>query len=621
MAIGEEYVEAFRTWKVPTCTKEVEQFLGFVNYHRNFIKGYSAIAKPLTLITGKKPFEWGQEQQKAYDTLKSALQTTPVLTLPNSTDKFILDTDASNNAIGAELLQVQDGQERVVAYGSFTLSAAQRRYCTTRKELLAVVRFTQHFRHYLLGREFLVRTDHSSLQWLMNFKEPQGQLARWLEVLSQYHMQIQHPSGKKHVNADVLSRLDDNGPCKEMSIFNPPSSLPCGGCKYCVKVHEKWQDFMKIDNVIPLAEKKNRGITEEADQNFTVVQEIVIHVPNATNTETIKTEEVVSINSVATSYGIQYTTDQLSAEQAKDKDLHLVLHWLKNQEEPAETDLFLADQAAKKYHINREQFFLDSDGVLRNRSKNNLTSNSRTDWDEYLPQLAGAIRLSVNRMTGLTPNMMMYGREVNMPADLVFQSPASDTTTYEAEYVCKLKESIIRAHEIARQKLKTSHSYMKRDYDVRIRQVEYKPGDLVYILNMANPKGKSKKLESPWKGPGVVLAKITSYVYKVQLEKMITVINHYRMKRCCDLETPTWVKKKQKEVIDGVPANLDTGDLEIFCFCRKGDNGSFMIQCDRCDEWYHDDCVGVNAELADKWTEYFCPACQRKRKKTQKAVY
>lgn len=127
MAIGEEYVEAIRTWKVLTSTKEVEQFLLFVNYHRNFIKGYSAIVKPLTLITGKKPFEWGREQQKAYDTLKSALQTTQVLTLPNSTDKFIFDTDPSDNAIGAELLQVQNGQERVVAYDSFTLSAAQRR--------------------------------------------------------------------------------------------------------------------------------------------------------------------------------------------------------------------------------------------------------------------------------------------------------------------------------------------------------------------------------------------------------------------------------------------------------------------------------------------------------------
>ena len=152
MAIGEEYLEAKKKWKTPTNTKEVEKFFGFVNYHRNFIKGYSAITKPLITLTGKKPFKWGTEQQEAYETLKNALQTTPVLTLPNLTDKFILDTDASDTAISAELLQIQVGQERVVAYGIFTLSSAQRRYCTTRKELLAIVRFTQHFRHYLLDQ-------------------------------------------------------------------------------------------------------------------------------------------------------------------------------------------------------------------------------------------------------------------------------------------------------------------------------------------------------------------------------------------------------------------------------------------------------------------------------------
>jgi hypothetical protein len=94
--------------------------------------------------------------------------------LPNAHDKFILDTEASDTAISIKLLQNQNGEERVIAYGSFTLAPAQRRYCTTRKDLLAIVRFTQHFRHYLLGREFVVRTDHSSLQWLVNFKEPQG---------------------------------------------------------------------------------------------------------------------------------------------------------------------------------------------------------------------------------------------------------------------------------------------------------------------------------------------------------------------------------------------------------------------------------------------------------------
>ena len=82
------------------------------------------------------------------------MTTASVMRIPNKTDLFILDVDASNIAIGAELLQLSDGEEYVVAYASFSLMAIQKRYCTTRKELLAIVRFTRHFRHYLLGREF-----------------------------------------------------------------------------------------------------------------------------------------------------------------------------------------------------------------------------------------------------------------------------------------------------------------------------------------------------------------------------------------------------------------------------------------------------------------------------------
>ncbi len=150
------------------------------------------MSSPMYQITGKKPFRWEEEQQQSFDELKNALTSTPVLALPNGRDPFILDTDASNFAIGAELIQVQDGQEKVVAYGSFALTPEQKKYCTTRKELLAVIRFTRQFRHYLLGRQFTVRTDHISLTWLMNFKEPQEKIARWLEELSQYNMVVQH---------------------------------------------------------------------------------------------------------------------------------------------------------------------------------------------------------------------------------------------------------------------------------------------------------------------------------------------------------------------------------------------------------------------------------------------
>lgn len=77
----------------------------------------------------------------------------------------------------------------------------------TRRELLAVVTFINQFRHYLLGRKVILRTNLSSLRWIFSFKDPQGQLARWLEVLSQYHFTIEHREGKKHLNADALSRI------------------------------------------------------------------------------------------------------------------------------------------------------------------------------------------------------------------------------------------------------------------------------------------------------------------------------------------------------------------------------------------------------------------------------
>ena len=109
------------------------------------------------------------------------------------------------------------------------LTSAQRRYCTTRKELLAVVAFTIRYRHYLLGNRFTVRTDHNSLIWLLSFKNIQGQLARWIEELSQYDMDVQHRAGKMHVNADALSRIPDVLTyCSNYKAGSALESLPCG---------------------------------------------------------------------------------------------------------------------------------------------------------------------------------------------------------------------------------------------------------------------------------------------------------------------------------------------------------------------------------------------------------
>ena len=205
--------EKVRTWPCPANTQEVQQFLGFCNYYRKFVKDFATIAKPLYQITERnRKFQWTSACQEAFDCLRIQLSTAPVLAHPDFTRPFLLDTDASDVGMGGVLSQFgDDGQERVVAYGSKLLTKAERNYCVTRKELLAVVTFTDLFRPYLLGKEFTVRTDHGSLTWLRNFKSPTGQLARWLEKLSEYQFNIVHRKGRKHCNADALSRL----PCRQ----------------------------------------------------------------------------------------------------------------------------------------------------------------------------------------------------------------------------------------------------------------------------------------------------------------------------------------------------------------------------------------------------------------------
>ena len=183
--------------------------MGLANYYRRYIKGFAEIAKPLHKLTERNaPFKWTLVCENAFSTLLSKLTTTPVLAYPDFNQQFILDTDASNVAIGAVLSQIgDDGQEHVIAYGSKLLTKGECQYSVTRRELLAVVVFTKYFRPYLLGRSFVLRTDHGSLQWLFNFKDPEGQVARWLEALQELNFEIVHRNGRSHNNADALSRI------------------------------------------------------------------------------------------------------------------------------------------------------------------------------------------------------------------------------------------------------------------------------------------------------------------------------------------------------------------------------------------------------------------------------
>ncbi|GBL80842.1 Retrovirus-related Pol polyprotein from transposon 297, partial [Araneus ventricosus] len=219
-----EKIKAVVDWPRPDKIHDLRSFLGLCTYYRRFVKNFSTIARPLHKLTeAKSNFNWTDECEKSFNSLKQALTSSPILTYPRTDKDFILDTDASNEGIGAVLSQNTGNEERVIAYFSKSLGKPERNYCVTRKELLAIVKSIEHFHHYLYGRKFLLRTDHASLRWLLNFKEPEGQIARWIQRLQEYDFEIQHRKGTSHGNADTLSRR----PCKE-------------SCKQCTNAEKKF---------------------------------------------------------------------------------------------------------------------------------------------------------------------------------------------------------------------------------------------------------------------------------------------------------------------------------------------------------------------------------------------
>lgn len=227
--------KAVREWPVPQNLKELRSFLGFCSYYRRFVKSYATIAAPLhALLKEGQRFKWSAQCQEAFERLKAALVSAPVLQYPDPLQPFVLDTDASDHGVGAVLSQLFDGEERVVAYYSRALSTPERNYCTTRKELLAVVDAVRQFHPYLYGAEFTIRSDHSALQWLRKLRDPEGQLARWLARLDQYTYKVVHRPGEKHVNADALSRR------------------PCGiDCRFCTRREADAANKCRVSSVDP----------------------------------------------------------------------------------------------------------------------------------------------------------------------------------------------------------------------------------------------------------------------------------------------------------------------------------------------------------------------------------
>jgi hypothetical protein len=212
--VHQEKIQAIIDWPTPKTLTELKSFLGICNYYRKFVKGFSQLCAPLTDLTRKGAFEWSDEAQSTFDKMKKVMSTCPVLSLPDFSQPFILECDASGEGVGAVLMQ----NRHPIAYESRKLRGPELLYTIYDKEMLAIMHALAKFRQYLVGAKFVVRTDHNSLKYFLAQKDLNERQQKWVSKIQAYNFDIEYVKGKNNVVADALSRRPSTYSMTEISV-------------------------------------------------------------------------------------------------------------------------------------------------------------------------------------------------------------------------------------------------------------------------------------------------------------------------------------------------------------------------------------------------------------------
>src|SRR5271154_828380 len=272
--MDEGKLKAVKEWPTPQNRRDIQSFLGFCNFYRRFVEGFSKITKPLTELTGKKDFEWGTAQEEAFEELKKRLTLSPILAMPDKDKKWRVEADSSDYALGTVLSQQQeDGKWKPVAYLSKALSAAERNYEIYDKEMLAIMTALGEWRHYLLSTKEPIEifTDHKNITY---FRKPQSlnrRQARWVMELQDYNYEITHRAGKLNTCADALSRrpgFDKGEEDNKNVVLLKPEHFKSEEIPELVAIFEFGDDWVRREaRMIRPLEEYNEGVQRKVEEN------------------------------------------------------------------------------------------------------------------------------------------------------------------------------------------------------------------------------------------------------------------------------------------------------------------------------------------------------------------
>ncbi|KRZ49542.1 Retrovirus-related Pol polyprotein from transposon [Trichinella nativa] len=512
---------AVREWPALTCVSELRQFLGLATYYRKFFNGFANVAAPLHRLLEKgAEWDWSKACQSAFDALKHHFTSAPVLAYPDFHRQFIVDVDASGDGLGAVLSQREGKAERVVAYASRTLIKAERRYCATWREMLSLVWALREFRPYLYGQRFLVRTDHSCLRWLTTFREPEGQVARWLESLAELDFEVEHRAGRLHGNADALSRtscaqcgrLVEGSACavqaaqlrtedsmhdsryaghlgerrtlaRVRSRFYWPGMSGdvhtwCRTCTQCArrkgptKNNRAPMQAMAAGYPLQRVGMDILGPLEKTPSGNRYVLVLTDYFTKWTAAFPLANMEASTVAKVLVEKYVAYfgAPDCLHSDQGRSFEASVVLEMCR---------LFgIKKTRSSPYHPQgngqAERFnrtLLDMLSIM--------VDGNPAQWDAMLPFALLAYNSSVYESTGVTPAIAMLGRELQLPLDVQIGNPPEREAQGLPDYIRETRERIDRVHDLARDHLKTQKRRQKCLHDRHIKESHFCPNDRV----------------------------------------------------------------------------------------------------------------------------------------------
>ncbi|GFW25187.1 retrovirus-related Pol polyprotein from transposon 412 [Trichonephila clavipes] len=464
-----------------------------------------------------------------------------------------IHTDASGYGIGAVLVQIQNNVEKVIAYASRTLTKAEKNYSTTEK-CLAIVWATNKFRPYIFGKHFTVVTDHHSLCWLMNLKDPSGRLARWALRLQEHDFDIKYKTGKKHSDADALSR----NPVEE-ETETPDKFLAVTTSMNLAMEQKKDKDLAKLKLLSNSSKNEEFRFIDGilCRKNFDPDGKLWLPViPKHLRADILRhfhdappPQDTLVSRKLMTGFARDFTGRECTEMSFAEVD---------------EIAKFLLEEIVlrhgKNYHrswsrLSIQTCFLNLCNIdhrfttAYHPQTNGLTERfnktladmlsmyvdvEQKNWDEILPFVTFAYNTAKQETTGFTPFYLLHGREAETTLDTMLPFCPND---FDDNNITKIAARAEESRQLARVHTLRAQDKDRRRYDSKHQMVSYAPGDLVWIYTPVRKVGLSEKLLRRYFGPYQVLRRLSAVTYEVQdfdpasrKRKLREVVHVLRMK-------------------------------------------------------------------------------------------